>query len=143
MRTRDPVSTPAGIFTSRLRVLLVQPPPRHRGQGRRLTLPEPPHSGHGSSSSSEIVFFAPWNASSSVSSVAASTSLPRLTGPKPPPPRSPRSENSYSVAPGPAWPRRKPPRSEKIVRKKSEKPPASPSWLNRTPPGRPSNGERP
>src|SRR5262249_31428842 len=48
-RMREPVSTPAGIFTSRLRRLLAHPVPRHSGQGFRLMCPDPPQAGHGSS----------------------------------------------------------------------------------------------
>src|SRR6266545_2958870 len=126
------VAPPGGILTSRLRRPLDHPPPRHRAHGLRLTCPAPPQAGQGSSSSSEMVRLTPRNASSSETSMPASTSPP-LPGPKLAP-RSPRSSRSTSRKP----PERRPPRSPKIVRKKSEKPsPPRPKWTSA-----PSNGPR-
>src|SRR5215468_5761891 len=76
-RMREPVSTPAGIFTSRLRRLFAQPPPWHCGHGLRLTRPDPPHAGQGSSSSNDSGRLTPVKASSRESSMATSTSPPR------------------------------------------------------------------
>src|SRR5215470_8055794 len=92
-RIREPVSTPAGILTSRLRRLLAHPVPRHSGQGFRLTCPDPPQVGQGSSSSSDSGRLTPVKASSSESARAPSHSPPLPAGTPPPPPhmRSPRS----------------------------------------------------
>ena len=42
-----PLSTPAGIRTLRVRRVLTRPSPSHSGQGVRITVPCPPHCGHG------------------------------------------------------------------------------------------------
>src|SRR5580658_7825611 len=42
-----PSSTPAGILTFTVRLVLTRPSPSHSGQGRRITVPKPPQPGQG------------------------------------------------------------------------------------------------
>src|SRR5262249_15818780 len=122
-RMREPVSTPAGIFTSRWRLPFAQPVPRHVVQGFRFTWPEPPQVGHGSSTSREIARPPPPQASPHAAPPAGPAPPPAARPPPPPPPPPPQPP----AAPGggSAGPPRPPPPPRQYRRRSSGRSPRS------------------